>query len=73
MVLSPRVVTRLNACMRKTEALGALGSSFLVGLFCPLCPLFARDNTFVIMMTNGDHITCEIETLSTGDLQSLLW
>ena len=35
-------------------------------LFCR--PLFARDNTDVIVMKNGDHMTCEIKGLSAGVL-----
>jgi Protein of unknown function, DUF481 len=31
-------------------------------------PLFARDNTDVIVMKNGDRLTCEIKGLSTGVL-----
>ena len=31
-------------------------------------PLFARDNTDVIVMKNGDHITCEIKALNAGVL-----
>ncbi len=31
-------------------------------------PLFARNNTDVIIMKNGDHITCEIKALSAGVL-----
>jgi Protein of unknown function, DUF481 len=31
-------------------------------------PLFARDKTDVIVMKNGDHITCEIKGLSAGVL-----
>lgn len=31
-------------------------------------PLFARDNTDVIVMNNGDHMTCEIKGLSAGVL-----
>ncbi len=31
-------------------------------------PLFARDNTDVVVMNNGDHITCEIKGLSAGVL-----
>jgi hypothetical protein len=33
-------------------------------LFCS--PLFARDNTDVIVMKNGDRMTCEIKGLSAG-------
>jgi hypothetical protein len=39
--------------------------SFIL-LFCS--PLFARDNTDVIVMKNGDRMTCEIKTLSAGVL-----
>ena len=35
-------------------------------LFCS--PLFARDNTDVIIMKNGDRMTCEIKGLSAGVL-----
>jgi hypothetical protein len=35
-------------------------------LFCS--PLFARDNTDVIVMKNGDRMTCEIKGLSAGVL-----
>ena len=35
-------------------------------LFCS--PLFARDNTDVIVMKNGDRMTCEIKALSAGVL-----
>jgi hypothetical protein len=31
-------------------------------------PLFARENTDVIVMKNGDHLTCEIKGLSAGVL-----
>ncbi|MGC1361823.1 MAG: hypothetical protein WA826_11655, partial [Silvibacterium sp.] len=31
-------------------------------------PLFARDKTDVIVMKNGDHMTCEIKGLSAGVL-----
>jgi hypothetical protein len=39
--------------------------SFIL-LFCS--PLFARDNTDVIVMKNGDRFTCEIKGLSAGVL-----
>ena len=39
--------------------------SFIL-LFCS--PLFARDNTDVIVMKNGDRLTCEIKGLSAGVL-----
>jgi hypothetical protein len=35
-------------------------------LFCS--PLFARDNTDVVVMKNGDRMTCEIKGLSAGVL-----
>jgi hypothetical protein len=31
-------------------------------------PLFARDNTDVIVMKNGDRLTCEVRALSAGVL-----
>jgi Protein of unknown function, DUF481 len=37
-------------------------------LFLFALPLFARDKTDVIVMKNGDRITCEIRQLSTGVL-----
>ena len=45
-VLGPRVT-------RMKTAPGPLGSSFLVGLFCPLRPLFTRD----IEMLSADTIS----------------
>jgi hypothetical protein len=38
----------------------------LTVLFCS--PLFARDNTDLIVMKNGDRMTCEIKGLSAGVL-----
>jgi hypothetical protein len=40
--------------------------SFWILLFA--LPLFARENTDVIVMKNGDHLTCEIKGLSAGVL-----
>ncbi len=31
-------------------------------------PLFARESTDVIVMKNGDHLTCEIKGLNAGVL-----
>src|SRR5215469_8142656 len=31
-------------------------------------PLFARENTDVVVMRNGDHLTCEIKGLNAGTL-----
>src|SRR5215831_16332303 len=31
-------------------------------------PLFARDSTDVLIMKNGDHLTCEIKALNNGVL-----
>ena len=45
-----------------------LGSSFLALLFLFCSTLFARDNTDVIVMKNGDRMTCEIKGLSAGVL-----
>jgi Protein of unknown function, DUF481 len=40
-----------------------LGFSLLFSL-----PLFARDNTDVVIMKNGDHLTCQIKGLDAGVL-----
>ena len=40
----------------------------LIWILLSASPLFARENTDVIIMRNGDHITCEIKALSAGVL-----
>jgi len=42
----------------------------LFGLFALLaCPVFAREKTDVIVMKNGDRISCEIKSLQSGVLR----
>ena len=42
--------------------------AILFCLFCFVPPLFARDKSDIIVMSNGDHMSCEIKGLSDGVL-----
>src|SRR6516165_9495018 len=57
----PVLPTR-NACSRILSIL------FLVAA-CPVYPAFSRPATDVLVMNNGDRLTCEVKTLEAGVLQ----
>lgn len=42
--------------------------STILALFLVACPLHARDKVDVLVMNNGDRLTCEIKSLSNGVL-----
>jgi len=43
-------------------------AAILFCVFLAVTPLFARDKTDVLVMNNGDHLTCEIKGLDSGIL-----
>src|ERR1700752_5240577 len=50
--------------IRRTMKIATVGAFVLV----LATPLFARDKSDVLIMNNGDHLTCEIKGLSAGIL-----
>ncbi len=45
-----------------------LSATVLCSLLLLVAPLFARDKSDVIVMNNGDRLTCEIKGLDSGVL-----
>src|SRR5262252_10331052 len=53
--------------MKTTTAMNILALILLSSLLCAV-PLFGRENTDVIIMKNGDHLTGQIKSLYEGVL-----
>lgn len=53
--------------------MGSLSSNLRIGLIAVICltsTMFARDKTDVLVMKNGDRITCEVKRLEGGILEA---